>query len=187
MARAKAKGIAYKLIKGMPQSLMLETMKKRLCQVSSPVATKIHAATWIHSQPQSANETLQEYIQIFAYLLIHATGIDSTAGFFPSNHILFIKYIFNKEIKKEVAGAKTIQTLRHAMTLAQEAEIKLKKYDRLNDDDPSVMQISSILQSEVMTIQGQNGQSGNQGKKTNAIRPSWKANNVFEVWSVCLR
>ena len=32
-----------------------------------------------------------------------------------------------------------IQTLRHAMTLAQEAEIKLKKCECLNDDDPSVM------------------------------------------------
>ena len=41
--------------------------------------------------------------------------------------------------------AKTIQTLRHALTLAWEAEIKLKMYEELNDDDPSVMQISSVL------------------------------------------
>ena len=38
-----------------------------------------------------------------------------------------------------------IQTLRHAMILVQEAEIKLKKFEGLNNDDPSVMQISSIL------------------------------------------
>ena len=30
------------------------------------------------------------------------------------------------------------------MTLAQEAMIKLKTYEGLNDDDPSVMQISEI-------------------------------------------
>ena len=32
------------------------------------------------------------------------------------------------------------------MTLAQEAEIKIKKYENLNDDNPSVMQMRSILQ-----------------------------------------
>ena len=40
---------------------------------------------------------------------------------------------------KQVAGAKNIQTLRHAMTLAQEAEIKLKEYEDLNVDNPSKM------------------------------------------------
>ena len=31
--------------------------------------------------------------------------------------------------------------LRHAMTLIQEAETKHKKYEGLNDDDPSVIQV----------------------------------------------
>ena len=47
--------------------------------------------------------------------------------------------------KKQDAGMKNIHTLRHAMTLAQEVEFKLKKYQDLNDDDPSVMQISTVL------------------------------------------
>ena len=34
------------------------------------------------------------------------------------------------------------------MTLAQEAETKLEKYKGLNDDDPSVMQINTILQTD---------------------------------------
>ena len=49
--------------------------------------------------------------------------------------ILFIRNLFNKEIKKQVFGAKNIQMLRHATILAQEAEIILKKHDILNDDD----------------------------------------------------
>ena len=36
------------------------------------------------------------------------------------------------------------------MNSAQEAEIKFKRYEGLNDDDPSVMQISSIPHLEVM-------------------------------------
>ena len=51
-------------------------------------------------------------------------------------------------MKKQVAGAKMIKILRHSMTLEQEAEIIMKKYEGLNDDDPPVMQISSIPQSE---------------------------------------
>ena len=69
-------------------------------------------------------------------------------------------HLFNKEIKKQVAEAMTIHTLRHVMTLAQEAEIKLKKYKGLNDDDPSLLQISSIPYPEVMPIQGESGQTG---------------------------
>ena len=58
------------------------------------------------------------------------------------------------------------QTLRHAMTLAQEAELKLKKNEGFKDTDLSVMQISSIPQSEsvVMDIQGQSIQIVNQVK-----------------------
>ena len=44
------------------------------------------------------------------------------------------------------------------MTLAQEVEIKLEKYKGLNNNEPSVMPISSISLSEVMAIQGQNVQ-----------------------------
>ena len=41
------------------------------------------------------------------------------------------------------------------MILAQEAEIKLRKYEGLNDDDPSVLQVSAICHSEVLAEQGQ--------------------------------
>ena len=69
------------------------------------------------------------------------------------------------------------------MTLVQEAGIKLREYEGLNDDDPPVMQISSILQSKVMATQGDNCQSGNtqnvnQGQNINAPSCNWKANLV---------
>ena len=53
-----------------------DTVKKRLCQVFSPVATTVHAATHIHSRLEAANETLQEYIMQLTNLVIHATGAD---------------------------------------------------------------------------------------------------------------
>ena len=56
---------------------------------------------------------------------------------------------------------KNIQALRLAMTLAQEAEIRYKKYDGLDDDDPSVMQISSVPHSEVLAFQRQSGHPRN--------------------------
>ena len=56
----------------------------------------------------------------------HATGSDPTSVTCQVTIILFIVHLFNKEIKKQVAGAKNNLTLRHAMTLAQEVEINSK-------------------------------------------------------------
>ena len=57
--------------------------------------------------------------------------------------------------RKQDASLKNVQTLRHAMTLAQEVEIKLKKYQDLNDDDPSLMQVNAVQHSKVLAVQGQ--------------------------------
>ena len=67
------------------------------------------------------------------------------------------------------------------MTLAQEAENKLKKYKGLNDDDPSVIYVTTVPHSEVLAVQGQNGLSGNtqgsnQIQAVNVPRLNWKAN-----------
>ena len=63
----------------------------------------------------------------FTDLVIHVTCSEPTSVTCQVPIILFITQVFNKEIKKQVAGAKNIQMLRYAMMLAQEAEIKLKK------------------------------------------------------------
>ena len=57
-AQAKAEGIVYKLTDGMPPSSAQDAVKRRLCKVFSPGATKVHAANEIHFQPQTANETM---------------------------------------------------------------------------------------------------------------------------------
>ena len=121
-------------------------------------------STRIHYIPQAGKETLQEYIQRFIDLVIQATGTDSTACTSQVIIVFLIIHLLNKEIKRHVAAAKTIQTLRHAITLAQETEIKLKMFLAFNDDDPSVIQFSSIPESDsvVMTIKGQNAQVINQ-------------------------
>ena len=43
------------------------------------MATKVHAATQIHSRPKATNETLQEYIQRFAEVVICVTVADPTS------------------------------------------------------------------------------------------------------------
>ena len=128
----------------MPQSSIWEIVQKILCQVFSPVATKMCAATRICSRPQVVNETLQEYIQGFTDFVIQTKGTYPTAVTCQVTIVLFIRHVFDKEMRKLVAGAKTILTLRHAITLAQEAETKLKKYKGLNNEDSTVMQASAI-------------------------------------------
>ena len=79
-----------------------------------------------HSRLQSANETLKENIQQFTALVMHITGEDSTSVTCQIIIVLFIRHLFNKEIRKQVAKAKNMQTLRHAMILVKEAEINSK-------------------------------------------------------------
>ena len=83
------------------------------------MTTKMHAASRIYSKSQAADETLQEYIERFTDLVIQAKGADRTAITCQLISVLFITYLFNNNIKKQVAEAKPIQTLRDTMALAQ--------------------------------------------------------------------
>ena len=67
----------------------------------------MHVDTQIHSRPHAAIDTLQEYIQRFTDLVIHATVASYTSVPCQVN-ILFNRHLFNKEIKKQVAGGKVI-------------------------------------------------------------------------------
>ena len=71
LAKAKAEGIVYKLMKGILHSLTWETLRgsERYLVL---MAAKKHASTQMHSRPQVADETLQEYIQRLADLVIQA-------------------------------------------------------------------------------------------------------------------
>ena len=62
------------------------------------------------------------------------------------------------------------------MTPVQAAEIKLKKYEGLNDDDPLVMQVSEVPHLEVLIVQGQSGLHGNNPYSNQVPRINWTAN-----------
>ena len=47
------------------------------------------------------------------------------------------------------------------MPLAQDAQIKLTKYDSLNNDDPSVMEVSAVPHSDILAVQGKSSLHGN--------------------------
>ena len=74
---------------------------------------------------------------------------------------------------------KPIQALRHAMTLGQEPEIKLKAYNDLNNDDPLVVHINTTPQNYQVgiSIQSQDGEVGN--SNFNLIRSNLKANLMY--------
>ena len=59
-------------------------------------------------------------------MVIQVTGTDPTAVTCQVITMLFIRHLFSKDIKNQATGAKTIQSLRHEMTLTQEIEINLK-------------------------------------------------------------
>ena len=74
LARAKTEGIVYKLTEDINQLSIWKSVKKRLCHVFSSVSTKMHAATQIHSRPQTENKSLQDYIQRPTDLVMQVTG-----------------------------------------------------------------------------------------------------------------
>ena len=76
--------------------------------------------------------------------MIHVTDAERTSTTWYIINIVFIRHLFNREIKKQGATTKNIQTLSYAMTLTQEA-----------------MQIGVVLHSEVLAVQQQSSQPRN--------------------------
>ena len=96
----------------------------------SPIATGVHAASDLQHK-QRPDETLQEYIQNFTDLTEKAMG---TYQANITNRVIifqFIKTLNNKDIRRWVAGTKTISTLADAFRLAHHSLWKLKKYEAL--------------------------------------------------------
>ena len=55
-----------------------------------------------------------------------------------------------------MAGAETIHILKFDMPLAQEAQIKIKRYEGLNDDDLSMMHLNAMPPNECKVMASQN-------------------------------
>ena len=60
--------------------------------------------------------------------------------------MLFIKNIYNKDIRWRVAGVKNINTLLDVFKMAQWNLLKLKKYEGLVSEDNSVHTIHTVNQ-----------------------------------------
>ena len=61
---------------------------------------------------------------------------------------LFVKNLYNKDIQRRVAGAKTLNTLADTFRLAHHSLIKLKKYEGMvYNEDPAIAEINEIADS----------------------------------------
>ena len=60
--------------------------------------------------------------------------------------ILFIKNLYNTDIRRRVAGAKNVNTLLDAFKMAQCNLLKLKKYEGLVSGDDSIHSIHTVNQ-----------------------------------------
>ena len=120
--------------------------KKGMEDMYSPIATEVHAASELHKK--WTDETLQEYIQNYKDLTEKAMGVH------PGNvHnlvtiliiLLFIKNVYNKDIRQYVAGAKAINILADAFKLAHQSLMKLAKYeDLIYNDECKVAEINLL-------------------------------------------
>ena len=122
---------------------------KRDSQIFGQEATKVHAATQIHSRLLATNETLQENIEIFNDLVIHTTGADPTLVMCQVTIVLFIRHRFNEQKCTWHEDFKTCHDP------SSRSINQTKKYKGLNEDDPSIMQVITVLHLEVLAVQGQ--------------------------------
>ena len=104
-------------------------VRKKLEEVYSPIATEV----WVTSDFYKNNSLMRhcEYIHSFTYLTENVVGVDPAN---ITNRViisLFIKNIYNKDIRRRVARAKAIITLTDAFRLAHHNLLKLKKYEGL--------------------------------------------------------
>ena len=129
LAKVKSTSTPYKVSKRMVNDLSWQKNKWKLEEVFSQIATEVHAASDLHKK-QWPDETLQEYIQHFTDLVEKAMWAD------PANIknrviiFLFMKKLYNCDIQKDIAGAKTIYTLADTFRLAHQSLLKIKNVRR---------------------------------------------------------
>ena len=91
---------------------------------------------------------MQELIQKFTNLSEKAIVIDPANTTNRVIIFLFIKNLYKKDIRRQVAGAKTINTLADAFRLAYHNLLKLKKYERLvYNEEQTIAEINKITDS----------------------------------------
>ena len=127
----KSHGSPHKIIKNMDPSKSWSTVKARLEESYSLVSTVEHASAML-CRKQKKDESLVDYILRFAEHSYKTNRVDAAEEENKAIITFFIINLFNKDIRRKVAGAKNIRTLADAFKSAQHNLLKLKRYEGLN-------------------------------------------------------
>ena len=109
IAFAKSHGSPHKIIKTMGPGKLWNTVKTRLEESYSLVPTAEHASAML-CHKQKKDEPLVDYILRFAEHSYKTNGVDPVEEENKAIIMFFIKNLFNRDIRRRVAGAKNIRT-----------------------------------------------------------------------------
>ena len=129
-------------------------VKTRLEESYSLVPTAEHASAML-CRKQKKDEPLVDYILRFAEHSYKTNDVDAVEEENKAIITFFIKNLFNRNIRRRVAGAKNIRTLANAFKSTQHNLLKLKRYEGLNydsndeDDMAEGAEIVNIVQNRV--------------------------------------
>ena len=161
LALAKSSGTPYKIISQTPSNTVSNKLKRKLQEVYSLVATDVHMATDL-LRKQCTDELLQDYIAYWIEICHQRMNHNPTTTDNKLMIILFIKNLYNKDIRQRVAGVKNFNTLLDAFKTAQWNLLKLKKYEGLVSEDDSIHSIHTANQiSDISKSSGHFSQPGN--------------------------
>ena len=132
LATAKADGAVFKCLNKMKPSTNWEDCKKILRENFSNLQSKTHAQSYLINRAQRSNETLQEYVHLFAELAKTITGTDARHNTKNLYVTLFNRHLYNRHIKKHVSKREHV-SLQSAFDAAYATEAEAKKFAGLND------------------------------------------------------
>ena len=151
---AKSHRSPNKIIKTMGSGKSWNAVKTRLEESYSLVPTAEHASAML-CRKQKKDEPLVDYILRFTEHSYKTNGVDAVEEENKAIIMFFIKNLFNRDIRRRVAGAKNIRTLANAFKSAQHNLLKLKRYEGLNydsndeDDMAERAEIVNVVQNKV--------------------------------------
>ena len=184
---AKPSGTPYKMISWTPSNTVWSELKMRQQEVYSLVATNIHAATDL-LRKQHPNESLQDYIAYWNEMCHSSMKCDPVNINNKLVIVLFIKNLYNKDIRCRIAGAKNVNTLLDAFKMAQWNLLKLRKYEGLVSEGNSIHSVHTVNQiSDISKSRGHFSQTENinqtllpgQDRQPNSSSPGYP-NNQYQ-------